>query len=383
MGIKDLNKFLRKYCNETAIYCMQMKELSGKKIAVDISIYMYKYAGDNTLIENIYLMLSVFRYYNITPIFIFDGKPPTEKKTLLQKRKENKKEAEKEYNRLQTLLANEDSSLDTEDKQEIANNMDILKKQFVYINNETINLVKDLIRFHGMTYYDAHGEADELCALLVMKNKVWACLSEDMDMFVYGCPRVLRYISLMNHTVVLYDTKEILKMLGLTQKELREICVLSGTDYHSHIHKTQLIDNANANANENENEKNIEKSTEKSTEKSREKTTRLHKTLKLFKKYHNEQIKNNNNTNSNSNSNSNNNNNNNMQFYDWLLEKTNYIEDYNLLVKIYKMFDLNENHEHMKVFENIRIINGPIYQDKIDNILETDGFLFPDMKKMY
>ena len=338
MGIKDLNKFLRKYCNNTAIRCIQMKELSGKKIAVDISIYMYKYAGDDTLIENIYLMLSMFRYYNITPIFVFDGKPPTEKKSLLQKRRENKREAEKEYNRLQSLLTSasmEETNIDNEDKQEIINNMDILKKQFVYINNETITLVKELIRSHGMTYYDAHGEADELCALLVMKNKVWACLSEDMDMFVYGCPRVLRYISLMNHTMVLYDTNEILKMLGVTEKELREICVLSGTDYHSHIHK---------NTSEN--------------------TKTLHKTLKLFKKYHNENVKNQTVPQQN--------------FYNWLLEKTNYIEDYDLLIKIYKMFDLNENHEHMKVFENIRIINGPIYQDKINNILKTDGFLFPE-----
>ena len=344
MGIKDLNKFLRKYCNDSAIRCIQMKELSGKKIAVDISIYMYKYAGDDTLIENIYLMLSLFRHYNITPIFVFDGKPPTEKKSLLQKRRENKKEAEKEYNRLQSLLSVDEDKLDTEDKQEIINNMDILKKQFVYINNETINLVKELIRSHGMTYYDAHGEADELCALLVMKNKVWACLSEDMDMFVYGCPRVLRYISLMNHTIVLYDTKEILQMLGISEKELREICVLSGTDYHSniHIHKTETSSV--------ENNKN---------------NTRLHKTLKLFKKYHNDKIKNNNQ---------------NLPFYDWLLEKTNYVEDYDLLVKIYKMFDLNENHEHMKVFENIRIINGPVYQDKINDILKKDGFLFPEME---
>jgi hypothetical protein len=350
MGIKDLNKFLRKYCNETAIHCIQMKELSGKKIAVDISIYMYKYAGEDTLIENIYLMLSIFRYYNITPIFVFDGKPPTEKKSLLQKRSENKREAEKEYNRLQALLSAEETKMETEDKQEIINNMDMLKKQFVYINNETINFVKHLIRFHGMTYYDAHGEADELCALLVMKNKVWACLSEDMDMFVYGCPRVLRYISLMNHTLVLYDTKEILKMLGVTEKELREICVLSGTDYHSHIHKP-TVKIANENNENTENTKN---------------TTRLHKTLKLFKKYHNEQVKNPRPPQTHQN------------FYNWLLEKTNYIEDYDLLVKIYKMFDLNENHEHMKVFENIRIINGPIYQDKINDLLKTDGFLFPE-----
>lgn len=81
MGIKYLNGFLREN-SPNSIKCINMADLSGKKLAVDISIYMYKFEGDNSLIENMYLMLSIFRYYNITPIFIFDGKPPAEKRTL-------------------------------------------------------------------------------------------------------------------------------------------------------------------------------------------------------------------------------------------------------------------------------------------------------------
>jgi 5'-3' exonuclease len=111
--------------------------------------------------------------------------------------------------------------------------MDILKKKFIYISKNDIEDVKNLIRYYGATYYDAPGEADELCALLVIKNKVWACLSEDMDMFVYGCPYIIRYLSLLNHTVVLYDMKNILENLSMSQSELREICILSGTDYNS------------------------------------------------------------------------------------------------------------------------------------------------------
>ena len=39
-------------------------------------------------------------------------------------------------------------------------------------------------------YYTAINEADELCASMVINGFAWACLSEDMDMFVYGCTRV-------------------------------------------------------------------------------------------------------------------------------------------------------------------------------------------------
>jgi hypothetical protein len=107
------------------------------------------------------------------------------------------------------------------------------KGLFVNITANSIDKVKELMDSYGACYLEAPQEADELCAILAVKNKVWACLSEDTDLFVYGCPRVLRYLSLLNHTAVLYDMEKILCELGLTQAQFREICVLSGTDYNS------------------------------------------------------------------------------------------------------------------------------------------------------
>jgi flap endonuclease-1 len=328
MGIKHLNRFLREEAQQ-CIKFISLAELSGKKIAVDISIYMYKYASEGTLLENMYLMLSTMIHYNIVPVFIFDGKPPPEKKELLQKRKEDKQEAEKEYNQLKKQLENK--TIDDVEKQEVVNNMDILKKKFIHIGKNEIDSVKRLIRAYGATYYDAPGEADELCALLVIKNKVWACLSEDMDMFVYGCNRVLRYLSLLNKTVVLYDTKDILNSLGITQKELREICVISGTDY---------------NYNENKNDDNSKKGSS------------LYKTLAYFKKYHKENSE--------------------MGFYKWLKENKDYIQDYENLLNIYNLFELNQDHTHLTIFENIKIINGPILKEDIRNIIKIEGFIFPE-----
>ena len=322
MGIKYLNKFLREEARDS-IKFISIADISGKKIAVDISIYLYKYAADGSLIENIYLMLAVFRHYNVIPIFIFDGKPPTEKKELLQKRHDDKKEAEEEYKKLKHQVDN--NVMDDIEKQDIINNMDILKKKFVYIHKFDIANVKRLITAYGATYYDAPGEADEVCSLLVLKNKVWACLSEDMDMFVYGCTRVIRYISLLNHTIVLYDTKAILEQLGITQKELREICVLSGTDYNYNIYESKNSPN-------------------------------LYKTLSHFKKYHKEKSK--------------------LEFYDWLLENTNYITDYDNLNKIYDMFDINKN--EFAFLENIKIINTNIVKTEVREILKTDGFIFSE-----
>ena len=59
MGIKNLNRFFKEEC-KGSIQVTNLAQLSGKKIAIDISIYMYKYSADDSLIENLYLMLSVF-----------------------------------------------------------------------------------------------------------------------------------------------------------------------------------------------------------------------------------------------------------------------------------------------------------------------------------
>ena len=314
MGIKHLNKFLRDTCSRQSISCISMKELAGKTIAIDISIYMYKYHTEGTLIENIYLMLSIFRHYGVIPVFIFDGKPPAEKKALLTKRYMNKVAAEKEFLDLQKQL---EGNTDEHDKQEIITSMDSLKKQFIYIKKDQIEKVKALITAYGAVYHDAPGEADELCASLVLKKKVWACLSEDMDMFVYGTTRVLRYFSLVNHTVVLYNMKGILSDLGITQKELREICILSGTDYNSELHH------------------------------------QLHAILKLFKKYHKHHKKNE------------------QTFYEYVVESQNHKEehDFDKWLKINAMF------EHIAVDDNICIRSGSIDKSEINKILVEDGFV--------
>ena len=51
-------------------------------------------------------------------------------------------------------------------------------------------------------------------------------------MFVYGCKRVFRYISLMNHTILEYTFETILKELDVTFEDFQTICMLAGTDYN-------------------------------------------------------------------------------------------------------------------------------------------------------
>jgi hypothetical protein len=239
MGIRFLNKFLMSNCSKHSIRKTHLSEFSNKVFVIDASIYLYKYVGMEALAENIYLLVTTLLSYNIIPIFVFDGKPPKEKKELIAQRTQRKKEAESKYNEIkeqfntQLIGATENMIVaDAEEMREMREQMDVLKKQFVRIRENDIEYTKKLLTALGVKYYDASGEADDMCVKMVIKKKAWACMSDDMDMFLYGCKRVIRNISLMNHTCYYYNMDGILYDLGMSMNIFRQIMVLSGTDYN-------------------------------------------------------------------------------------------------------------------------------------------------------
>ena len=320
MGIQYLNKFLIDNCSKTSIRKIHLRELKHKIIVIDTSIYIYKFIAENKLIENTYLLISLFRHYSITPIFVFDGRPPREKRELLIQRKLQKQEAEQKYLEMQNILEN------TTDNQEIAKlqkQMENMKKQCINVTMDDIQSVKQLLEYYGVQYYTAENEADQLIAYLVNSKKAWGCMSDDMDMFVYGCSRVFRHLSLLNHSIILYDTKSILNDLEMTLDEFREITVLSGTDYNIH-NKTTLQDT-------------------------------IHWFYK-FKKY------------SKKNSSSQ------LSFYQWLLEHTKYIADYDELINQYKMFVIQMT--DFEYLQNMSFKLLPIQKQELRNFLKNYGFIF-------
>ena len=78
------------------------------------------------------------------------------------------------------------SSCNEYEKQEIIESMVSLKKKFTKLKYSDIKKVKELISAFGFTYIQANCEADIICGKMVVKNIAYACLSEDMDMFLYG-----------------------------------------------------------------------------------------------------------------------------------------------------------------------------------------------------
>lgn len=303
MGIKQLNKYLIDNCSKKSIKKIELKQLKKQKIVIDTSIYLYKFINENRLIENMDNFISILQKYEIEPIFIFDGKPPPEKKELLQKRKIEKKDAELKYNELKQMMENMGS---IDKKKEILLQMENLKNQFIRIKDEDIQKVKELMDKRRVIYYNSIIEADQLCAYMVKKQKVDICVSDDMDMFLYGCPFILRNINLINHTAILYNVSSILNDLKMNEQNFREIMVISGTDYNITLE------------------------------------TNLYETMKWYNEYNKYLFEDKDL-------------NNKKGFYEWLLTNTIYITNYELLKKTYNMFIIeNYNFEN---FIDIKKIN--------------------------
>ena len=318
MGIRLLNKYIKTNCKK-GINMIKMEDLRGKYIVIDTSIYLYRFLQEEVLLENFYLLLSLFKFYNITGIFIFDGKPPEEKYKLIEKRNNIKEEAREKYRELELKINKiNDNDYEREEKNVLQNEMIELKKKFVKLERYHIDSIKKLITAFGESYIDAEGEADQLCAKLVIKKIAYACLSEDMDLFLYGCPRVLRYLSLLNESIVLYNLSEILKELKISLSDFRQICVLSGTDY-------------------NNNDNGLD----------------LYKSVEFYKSYKNDEK------------------NNNIDFYTWL--------DNNMkgLINIIELYLIN----NMFLLDNVNLkcykINRTLIdKDNIKEIMKQDGFIF-------
>ena len=233
MGIPKLNKYLLEKCTDNCISKQHISILKNKVLVIDTSIYLYKFIAHGELLQDMYLFVSILLHYKIIPIFVFDGKPPPEKKELLIIRNNDKRKAEEECKMLCDRLNEDISELEKQDLElEISN----LKKKCIRVKNNDILKIKRLLKAYGVCYLDAKNEADELCGYLTSKNIAYGCVSDDMDMFMYNCNYVIRHISLLNHTMIIYNIDKICESLNVTRIGFRKILILSGTDYNINNH---------------------------------------------------------------------------------------------------------------------------------------------------
>ncbi len=276
MGIRSLNKYLYDNCSRASIRKISIEDVRKRTIVIDTSIYIYKYLKDCALEENFEKLIQVFIKYQIRPIFVFDGKSPEQKSELRKERSQNKRDAENEYN----------DRIKQDNKSQYK--LKELRSKFIRVTPSDVLMLKKMMYRYNVEFIQAEWEADAVCANHVKSGVAWACLSDDMDMLVYGCGRVIREFSIHSLSGQLYTLNTILRELKMSFSAFRDIMVISGTDY------------------------NITNSTDVS----------LYRTLSLYNDYlhrrsYGYEYD---------------------SFYKWLLKNTDYITDYDELMKIHKVF---------------------------------------------
>ena len=180
MGIKDLNAFLKEH-TPAAVTNVHFNELTGKKVAIDTSIYFYKFMYKNErFLESFFNQIAHLRQYNITPVYVFDGAPPPEKMEEIKSRQARKQLIKSEILDLKNEIENLKNieNIDTETaednkKKVIAASFKLAKakKKLIYITPDNIKELKYMLDLMNIKYIQANGEADSVCS----KLKKWYC----------------------------------------------------------------------------------------------------------------------------------------------------------------------------------------------------------------
>lgn len=227
MGIKSLNTLISKYSNYEER--KSLSNYSGLTFAIDTNLYIYKYLyGKNNHIDGIFFMINKLKKFNINSIFVFDGKPPEEKKDKIESRRFVRNKLELRVNSLKSDL---EDNFNINIKNEINN----LEKRIMHVTYEVINKTKNLFDYMGIAYIDADCEAEHYCSKLCKLNLVDGVISEDTDTIVCGSKIVIREFSNRDDTVICYNINDILYDLNLNQDSFVDLCILLGNDYNNRI----------------------------------------------------------------------------------------------------------------------------------------------------
>ena len=247
MGIKSLTKLIKQKAPDS-IVTSQYHKLSGKRIAIDASLYIYqclmnvrhdgKYLTNDDdkvtshisglFYKNINLLSN-----NITPIYIFDGKPPDEKYEVIKLRQERAKIAKTE---LENAISDEKCSESTVDK---------LEKKTIRLTKTHIDDIKNLLNLMGIQYLHMDGEGEALASELCRIGYVDYVMTEDMDTLPFGCPRLIRNCldrsQKRKDLISIIDLDKVLNDLELDYNKFLELCILCGCDYCQNIPRIGIV----------------------------------------------------------------------------------------------------------------------------------------------
>lgn len=229
---------------------LTLDDLRGRSLAVDASNYLYQFLSlirtkDGTPLKDLrgnitsHLAGLLFRStrlihdFDMKLIFVFDGHPPKLKRKEIERRREQREKALKEW---RMALQEHD-----------------YKKAFskaVMTSRLTRSMIEDakkLLGLLGIPYIQAPSEAEAQAAYMAMQGDVWAASSKDYDCVIFGSPNLVRFLTIYGREYLpskgmtrpikpeLINLQEFLSHHRITHPQLVDLAILIGTDFNEGI----------------------------------------------------------------------------------------------------------------------------------------------------
>ena len=221
--------------------------LQNKTLVVDASMWLYQFLSSIRQRDGALLMdskgkvtshlmgmmtrVSSLTQQNVKLAFVFDGAAPKLKHSTLEKRKEIKIAAEKNF-----------------EKAKEKSDEELMKKYAARtsrLTDEMIEEAKRLVDAFGLPVIEAPSEAEAQASFIVKNGDAYALATNDADALLFESPKIVRNVSMagrkkktnkLSYETISPDLIELeanLNHLGINQEQLIALAMLIGTDYNT------------------------------------------------------------------------------------------------------------------------------------------------------
>lgn len=225
---------------------VELEQLSGWKLAVDAYNTLYQFLAIIRGASGEHLMDSrgrvtshlsglFYRTVNLMElgmklVYVFDGKPPELKATEIERRSEQRREAQVQYAR--AMRAG-----DLQSARKYAEASTTLRRDMVAD-------AKALLEAMGIPWVDAPSEGEAQAAVMAAEGTVNGVASQDHDSLIFGAPVLIRnvtisgrrklpskgiFVNIQPERIILSN---VLRELGLSREQLVDLAILLGTDFN-------------------------------------------------------------------------------------------------------------------------------------------------------
>jgi flap endonuclease-1 len=228
-----------------------LADLRGKPLAVDANGELYQFLAlirlpDGTPLRDsqgritshlsglFFRTTRLIADFDMRLVFVFDGRPPLEKTAELTRRRaiRDRYEAEAAEARDAGDLARAYSKSTMTSR----------------LTKDMMADAKELLRLMGLPVVQARSEGEAQAAHMARRGDVWAAASKDFDALLFGAPRLVRFLTISGReflpaqrssrpiTPESIDLQRMLDALGITRRQLVDLGLLVGTDFHPGVH---------------------------------------------------------------------------------------------------------------------------------------------------